>query len=259
MNTTKLSSVFNGVKTSLIKHSPEILTAIGITGMITGTIMAVKSTPKALDIMDDIRKNEAGKDKKEIGKEIVTKVGPVYLPAIATTVLSAGCLICATSVNNRRNAALATAYSLSETALKEYQAKVVDTIGPKKEQAIRDSIDEDHIKKNPVSNCEVIVTERGNTLCYDSFSGRYFSSDIETIRAIENRLNKRLISETYISLNELYYELGLRCNEQGNELGFNVNDGFIEFTFSSQLADDGRPCLVLNYRVEPRFGYGDLH
>ena len=68
-----------------------------------------------------------------------------------------------------------------------------------------------------------------------------------------------MLSEMYISLNELYYELGLRCTEQGNELGFNINDGLIDIDFSAILSDDERPCVVLSYRVAPRYGYGDLN
>lgn len=252
---SKFSKGISNFKYSLGKHSPEILTGIGIAGMITTTIMAVKATPKALTILSEIEETD---DKRKRGKEIVIKVAPVYIPAAITGCVSIACLIGASSVNHKRNAALATAYSLSENALKEYQSKVVETIGEKKEQSIRDEIAKDTLQKNPVSNNEVIITSSGNTLCYDSISGRYFNSDMETLRKTENYLNKRMINEMYISLNELYYELGLRPTEQGNELGFNMNDGFIEFSFSAQIADDGRPCIVVGYYVAPRYGYGDL-
>lgn len=258
MAAPNIKKILGDFKIGIVKHSPEILTGIGIAGMITSTIMAVKATPKALDILAEVKEtHKDDKDKKDIGKDIVVKVGPVYIPAIVTTGFSTACLIGASSVNYRRNAALATAYSLSETALKEYQEKVISSIGERKEQVIRDEIAKDKITNNPVSNSEVYITADGNTLCYDSISGRYFTSDIEKLRKAENNLNKRLMSEMYISLNELYYELGLRCTDQGNNLGFNIDDGLIEFSFSAQIADDGRPCIVLGYHVGPRYGYGD--
>lgn len=40
-----LASIAKGVRTAMKKHSPEILTGIGIAGMITTTVMAVKATP----------------------------------------------------------------------------------------------------------------------------------------------------------------------------------------------------------------------
>ena len=35
------------------KHSPEILTGIGIAGMITTVVIAVKSTPKAIKLIEE--------------------------------------------------------------------------------------------------------------------------------------------------------------------------------------------------------------
>lgn len=253
-----ISKMLKSFQYELGKHSPEILTGIGIAGMITTTVMAVRATPKALDLLAEVKENTEGEDKKTVAKEIVTKVYPVYIPATLTGCLSVACLIGASTVNARRNAVLATAYTLSENTLKEYQTKVVETIGDKKEQSIRDAIAKDTIQKNPVTNTEVIITAKGDTLCYDSISGRYFTSDIDKLRRIENELNKRLMNEMYISLNELYYEMGLRCTKEGNELGFNIDDGFIDFNFSAQITEDNRPCIVVDYRIGPRYGYGDI-
>ena len=41
------------LKTAIKKHSPEILTGIGIAGMITTTVMAVRATPKALILIGE--------------------------------------------------------------------------------------------------------------------------------------------------------------------------------------------------------------
>lgn len=237
------------------EHTPEILTGIGIAGMITTTILAVKATPKALDILEEIKETTPKENKKEYGKAIVTKVAPVYIPSALLCSVSIACLVGASSVNYKRNAALATAYTISKTALEEYQAKVVETIGEKKERDIRDEVAKDKVQKNPVSNTEVYITSKGDTLFYDSVSGRYFLSDIDKVRKIENELNRRLLSEMDISLNELYFELGLMQTKVGNDLGFNIDNGLIEFTYSAQLADDGRPCICLGYTVEPRYSY----
>ena len=109
-------------------------------------------------------------------------------------------------------------------------------------------------QKNVISN----VVEKGNTLCYDSISGRYFKSDIEKIKKAENELNKKMLNEMYLSLNEFYDELGLRPTSLGNELGWNIDDGLIDIHFSSQLSEDDQPCLVLDYCVAPRYGYERL-
>lgn len=62
----------------------------------------------------------------------------------------------------------------------------------------------------------------------------------------------------YISLNEFYYEVGLRQTPVGNELGWNANDdGLIDMKFSTQLVDD-QPCIVVDYHIQPRYDYARL-
>jgi hypothetical protein len=253
MNKPNLSKIAKGIRTSISKHSPEILMGIGIAGMVTTTVMAVRATPKALILIED-KKTENDVDKLT-PVETIKATWTCYVPAAITGGLSIICLIGASSVNARRNAALATAYTLSESALKEYQEKVIETIGEKKEQNVRDAIAKDRIDKNPVSSREVIITEKGNTLCYDAISGRYFKSDIDKLKKAENELNRRMRDEMYISLNEFYYEIGLNPTSIGDDLGWNIDHGYIELNFSSQLSDDGNPCLVIDYQVAPRYEY----
>lgn len=256
MGKLNLSNIAKGVRTAMKKHSPEILTGIGIAGMITTSVLAVRATPKALILIED-KKDEEGVDKLT-PVETIKAAWPCYIPAAVTGALSVACLIGASSVNVRRNAALATAYTLSESALKDYQEKVIETIGEKKEQDVRDAVAKDRISRDPVSCKEVIITERGNALCYDVISGRYFKSDIDKLKKAENELNRQMRDEMYISLNEFYYEIGLKGTSIGDDLGWNIDNGYINLDFSSQLADDGTPCLVVNYHVEPRYDYRRL-
>ena len=253
MNKPKLSKITKGIRTVISKRSPEILTGIGIAGMITTTVIAVRATPKALVLIED-KKIENDTDKLT-PVETIKATWTCYIPAAVTGCISVFCLIGASSVNVRRNAALATAYTLSESALKEYQEKVIETIGEKKEQSVRDSIAKDRVEQDPVTSKEVIITEKGNTLCYDVISGRYFKSDIDKLKKVENELNRQMRDEMYISLNEFYYEIGLNPISIGDDLGWNIDHGYIELSFSSQLADEGKPCLVIDYQVAPRYEY----
>jgi hypothetical protein len=240
---------------SVKKHSPTILTGVGIAGMITTTILAVQATPKALRLLEE-KKADISETEKLPPIEVVKAAWKVYVPAVLTGILSTVCLIGANSVNQRRGAALAAAYSLSESALKEYREKVVETIGKKKEQAIRDDIAKDRVTANPVR--EVVVTDRGSTLCYDSLSGRYFKSDIETLRRTVNDLNRRMRDEMFISLNDFYCAVDnpdLGPTKLGDRLGWTIDKGYIDLGFSSQLTADGTPCLVLDYTVAPEYEY----
>ena len=47
-----LKAIARSMGMALQKHSPEILTGIGIAGMVTTTILAVRATPKALLLME---------------------------------------------------------------------------------------------------------------------------------------------------------------------------------------------------------------
>ena len=246
-----LASIAKSVRTAMKKHSPEILTGIGIAGMITTTIMAVRATPKALVLIKD-KKDELGTD--ELTKETVKAAWPCYIPSALVGTASVLCLIGASSTNFRRNAALATAYTLSESTLKEYQEKVVETIGEKKERDIREQVAKEKMVKNPVR--EVILTEKGgNTICYDVISGRYFKSDRDTISRIVNDLNRQMRDETYVSLNDFYYELGLDSTKMGDYIGWNIYKDYIEINFSSHLDANGTPCLVMDYQVAPVYDY----
>ncbi|MBS6180519.1 MAG: hypothetical protein KH921_07000 [Erysipelotrichaceae bacterium] len=256
MDKKTVTKMLYNARTAMKKHSPEILTGIGIAGMITTTVLAVRATPKALILMEEKKKETEENTLAPV--EVVKTTWICYVPAAVTGAVSVACLVGASSVNVRRNAALATAYTLSESALKEYQNKVVEVIGEKKEQVVRDAIAKDKIEQNPVSSREVIITEKGNTLCYDAVSGRYFKCDIDKLKKAENELNRQMRDEMYVSLNDFYYEIGLNGIGLGDELGWNIDRGYIDLEFSSQLADDGTPCLVIGYHIAPRYDYRTL-
>ena len=253
MNKPNMANVFKSVRVFTSKHTPEILTGFGIAGMVTTTVLAVKGTPKALKLID-MKKEEEGVEKLT-AIETVKTTWKCYIPAALIGTASVACLIGASSVSARRNAALATAYKLSETALTEYREKVVETIGEKKEQVIQEKVDKERLEKNPVTKNEVIITDRGTTLCYDYQSGRYFKSDIEKIKKAVNEINRQMLLYDYVSLNEFYDVLGLERTPMGDDLGWRVDRGYIEPRFSSHIADDGTPCIVLNYEVAPQHDY----
>lgn len=278
MNKPNVTKLFNTVKAGASKRSPEILIGLGIAGMVTSTVLAVKATPKALKLIEAEKRRQnrelieettkAGSDTcGRIDKlkpvEIVKTTWKCYIPAVVTSGVSIACLIGSNSVNARRNAALATAYKLSETALTEYKDKVVETIGEKKEKVIREKIAQDHVDKNPdVNKSEVVVVGSGDVLFLEPVCGKPFKSDIETVRKVINDFNYRMTTgqEEYISLSELYDEFNLKHTKASDALGWNLGrDGQIEVEFLATKTEDGRPCLELNYAVAPRYEYATLY
>jgi hypothetical protein len=50
--------------------------------------------------------------------------------------------------------------------------------------------------------------------------------------------------------------LGIKRIEVGEDIGWNVGrDGLVDVHFGTAMADDGRPCITLNYHVQPREKY----
>lgn len=247
-----IKKIRDNVVNTISDKSPEILIGFGLAGMLTSTVLAVKATPKALDILAEQEDRELSKVDK------VKLTWKCYVPAAIGYCASAACIIGANSVNTKRNAVLAGAYKLSESALLEYRDKVTEVLGEEKEKEIHAKIAEDRRCKEPENQGNVILTGKGDVLCYDMYSGRYFKSEMDEINAILNELNYKLMQDNLLALNDFYDALGLQPIITGYDHGWNVDDGLIKIYFTSTLADNGVPCLALHFDNLPRYGYDRL-
>lgn len=255
MSTNGLTKLLYSVRSSLQKRSPEILLGVGVAGVISTVVTAVKVTPKAMILLDE-KKKELETDELRTA-DVIKTAWKCYIPSAVIGTLSITCIIGANAINLKRSTALATAYSLSESALKLYQEKVMETIGEKEERKVRDAVAKERITKDPVTKKEVIITENGSTLCYDELSGRYFKSDIETLKRAVNNLNRSMLRsfDNSISLNDYYNEIGLESIPTGEYLGWNVNKGLVELDLSTQLTTTDVPCVVVDFKNRPVYNY----
>lgn len=256
MDGSTLKNFAHKVQNGVAKHTPEILMGIGIAGMVTTTIISVKATPKALKLMDT-KKEELGVDKLS-AVDTVKTTWKCYVPAVVTGVASAACLIGSTSVSVRRTAALATAYNISQNAIKEYKDAVIETVGEKKAEVIKDKVAEKQIEKYATGN-NVIVTGNGQLLCLDPLTGTEFTSSREAIEKAVNKINYLMtrVGRDYASLHDFYEELGIDTSliKISDEIGWRADKGQLEVDFTYGGTKNGSPCLVINYEVEPRYGY----
>lgn len=272
MKKNNIGKVFKQFKNFVSKNKPTILTVAGVACATGAVVLTVKATTNALQILEDeVVKNDM--DGTEVGhnitdlphmfsmKDKIRLTWKCYIPPISMLTASNAFVIGANSENNKRNAALSAAYNLSRATLHEYKNKVIENIGEQKEKAIREQMDKDKVEHIDSSNTHVYITEKGNTLCLDVLSKRIFTCDIDRINRAVNDLNARMLVEDYISLNDFYYEIGLDPINLGKNLGWNMGrDGFIKIDYSAQITEDNKPCIVLNYLVEPReqFNYATL-
>ena len=251
MKITKITKNLGGL---ISKNSPHILTGLGCTGLLSTAILSAKATPKVLRILEeeeDYREQKSFIPLSRLDKVKLT--WKCYIPAGVVGIATVGCIVGANTVNMKRNAALASLYALSESAFREYKTKVVQEIGKAKETKIHDEVVKDHIAKNPPNTGNMIITGTGEVLCYDKLSGRYFMSTHDTIRRVFNNLDYELRSEMRIDLNELYYALNLPLIDLGRFVEFNLEKGQIEPIFSTQLDPNGKPCLVIDYDIYPKY------
>lgn len=241
---TIAKSVWAGAK----KHSPEILIGMGIAGAASSVIFAVKATPKAMFLLEE-KRQELGVEKLE-AKEIIKTAAPVYIPTAVSFGVSVACIVGASSVNARRNAALTAAYTLSESTLRTYRDKVLETVGEDKEREIRQKAAIEQQQKTTEPQTLVVSNAAGQLKCFDSLSGRYFVSTKNEIDKAVNEFNRQLRDDMRISLNDWYDLIGLDTNKLGDMLGWDIERGYVETCYASRLDEDGLPCLVVNY-VEP--------
>lgn len=287
MNVVPVKNAIANVGKVVEQKSPAILTGIGIGSFVGCAVLAVKATPKALQLLDDeaIKKfEESGEDgsyQKWMGTdelpafnpsvyfevltpvEVIKSTWKAYAPSVGLGVVGIVCLIAAARVSSARNAAFAGAASIAEKAMYEYQQKVFDILGEDKANEIRDQIAKDHIQKidvEPVSGVDnQVVCSRGtgDTWIYDPVTDRKWKSDLETVRAAMNDFNHDLIGGIYGSLNDWYYCLGVKGVQIGDDIGW-CSDKLLDIRFAAMVLDNGEPAIVLDYETLPnsRYKYG---
>ena len=235
------------------KNSPAILTGIGVAGIFTTTLLTGKATIKAVSL---IHEREIEESKEELTKkEIIQTVWKEYIPVVITGGISIACVIGANSISSRRNAALATAYQITQTAFSDYKQQVISTVGEKKHALIEHKVQDKKVQEHPMpeDSQQLLVLGDDEQLCYDCYSDRYFKANARDLDAAENTINKLMLNENYISLNEAYSEMGVPpLPKNGEYIGWNVEDNYIHFKYGSSIAPNGKTCLTITFDRDPK-------
>lgn len=281
-------------KTALEKaqeKSPVICIGVCVAAGVAAVGAAIVATRKAEKVLEEHRNDIAEiearlpeepteqqvADCKKAKAERIVKTGfqmaKTYAVTIILLILMATGAICSHRINVRRQMALEAAFAVTKQALDDKDSAMEKLLGQKKAKMVTDEAAKEKVKRHPLkSESQIVVTGAGDVICFDEYSGRYFRSNPEYIRKVVNDLNMRLRDEMQISLNDFYYEIGLRAVPIGDQLGWNVNEGSIDVTFSSMLTQDiegfdlttmglseNTPILVISYEAKPKYNYyGDF-
>lgn len=255
----KLKDVWDSVLNFEHRNRAAILTSIGVAGLWSTAWMAYRAGPRAEKILEEKRKDmrdilpEDKKTKRVVVMETIKELFPVIFPTVLLGGVSTVCIIGSNTISSRRIAALTTAYTVTDSALKTYKSKVSDILGEKKAQQIKEAISKERVLNNPPESEEQIIhTGNGDVLCYDEYSGRYFYSNADKIGAAVVKLSYDIADEMWISLNELYFELGLPEIKMGDEFGWRfdrLDHGLLPISYCAILTEDKKPCISVQYDV----------
>lgn len=161
--------------TFLKRHSSTILTVMGAIGVGVTAVIAVKDTPKALQILEEA-KQEKGEDLTV--KEKIVTAGPVYIPAIAVGVSTIACIFGANTLNKRNQAALMSAYALLDQSYKDYKRKVSDIYGKDADKKIIEEVAKEELEPRD----SIDDTDDSNVVTiFDSTTMRSFESVLDRI------------------------------------------------------------------------------
>lgn len=249
-----MAQTFDTLNNFRVKHQPEILMGMGIAGLLFSTAWAIKATIRATKICER-KKLEENKNSLTF-KEIFMETWKLYLPVAIGTIVSIPCIIAGNRISTKRTAVMAAAYTLSKTALDEYQNKTKELIGEKKEKEIRDEVVKDKAKR--IESREVILSEDGEQLFLEPLTGRYFKSNWNQIQKSCNDLNEKALASSCgsYSLNEWFDSLGLDSTDVGQILGwatpyYGNSVGLMKIHMTTSKTKDNKPCGAICYDAEP--------
>lgn len=243
------------VGTKVKKYAPEIFISVGVTGVVTGTVMACKATTKINDILDnrkeELEKIEEGletldseeyteedakKDRQIVNAKTGVALFKLYAPAVTVTSISLAMIIQAHRIMNRRNAALSAAYLTLNKTYKEYQDRVVEKIGEDANQELIYGYKTKKVKekeKDPETGKEVKVEKeikvkdkvsQGTFNYVFDESNPLYKTDATYndifLHSVETYVNEMLKSRHHLFLNEVFDELGMDRTKEGQVLGW---------------------------------------
>lgn len=236
------------------KYKPEILLGVGIAGMIFTGFTLVKATIKSTKQVEEYKKEHP--EEKLTKKKIVKMTWKNYILPVVSFTTSTVSLGASNRVSAGRNAALATAYTATSTALNEYKEKTKEIVGTKKEQEIKEAIAQSRTDKIDIPSTVILNEEE----CWfiEPWTGRPFKSTWNKVLKIINKLNAEAMGNMSgkISVGDLCEEVGLSRTKGTEDVGWSITDdgtkGLLEVELIATVKDD-KPVGELYYVNMPKY------
>ena len=274
MNKQSLIRTTNKIGLILKKNSPKILMSVGIAGSVVSTVLACKATLKVKNILDeknetveqihncvedetvDYNEEDKKKDLTILYAQTGVKLAKLYLPSIALGALSIASIISGYKILNKRNVALAAAYTVVDKGFKNYRKNVVERFGKEVDRELRHNIkakqieekyiDKDGNEKTRKKKVYEISEDKkpGEGISeyakfFDEWNSDEHSKDPEYnlmfLRKQQDYANEVLKHQGYLFLNEVYDMLGIPRTQAGQVVGWiydennPTGDNYVDF------------------------------
>lgn len=247
-------------------NAPAILTAFGAVGVVGTALLTAKATFEAADILREARLDAAQQwmdDNQEsltdaaFAEIQLTKVETFklvwinYLPAVTTGALSVAAIVMSHRISSRRAAMLAAAYALNEGKLEEYQDKIKEKFGIKKEEETRTELTQDKINREYNSTEKVFSPIDGKVLMREDYTGRFFWSTIDAVNKAVNEVNAHILDEGSARLSDFYDCIGLSHVSTSDYFGW-TRDDLLDLDWNTCTTPDGNTAVhSFEYKNHP--------
>lgn len=250
VNSMKL--LFGTAKFGAKKYAPEICIGVGVTGVVTATVMACCKTKKTEAIMEDTRaKLEALRAKKEdtdinvYRKELTTNYAQMtgklirnYALPAAIMGLSVGLIFKSYGIMRGRNIAMAASYAALDEQFNKYRKRVSAKVGEETEKDIYYGIEkekmqvielnEDGTSSKKKEEVPVVTDDLFGpfTRIFDSGNRGWDKNPIFTKQHLEcaqRWMNDQLATRGVVSLNEVLTYLDYEPVREGVIWGWRYN------------------------------------
>lgn len=253
-------SIFRSIGKAEATYRPQILAGVSVAALWTAMGLTYKAAPKIQEELDlakvklaNLEPDEVN-ERKEVKKHAVIEVAKNAAAPVATGIIGSAAMIASTSVSAKRLAAVSAVLSSREATLNMYREYIKNNVGKYQDDKIKAEIAKDQVKQHPPKPDEVVYnTGNGDKKFMDPWTGAKFWSSAQAVREAFLRLSYQLKTDEYVTLNDLYYKLGLPEVKSGDILGWTIHecrDEIIDIDFTAVADTNGDPVGVLQYEVE---------
>lgn len=258
--TPKLNTLFHKSKLYLKQSSPAILTCLGAMGVITTAVLAVKSTPRASELIKaDSRVNHDGDPYAYTKLEAIQSCWKCYIPATLMGLSTIACIFGVNVLNKRNQVSLASAYAMLNQSYQGYRKAANSVYGDDADSKIKAQVAKEtyvsadgyHIYSPEVDQ------DSEHILFYESFSQRYFTSTMSSVLNAQYHVNRNFALRGDVPLNEFYEFLGIDDIDCGDDVGWSADESmesgimWIDFENTRAVMDDGLECYIVSSTFGP--------